>query len=86
MAASFHRERLINQYVFHVAPAFSGGNDGLGVFEGAGVATMADLWRGRIASTQQLGDDIEIVIEPNTQITESEISKEQERINESIKR
>ena len=55
----------------HLAPAFSGGNDGLGVFEGAGIATMADLWRGRIVSTQQLGDDIEIIIEPNLNIKEN---------------
>jgi len=65
VAASFHREGLINQYVLHLAPALSGGSDGLGVFEGAGIATMADLWRGHIVSTQQLGDDIEIVLEPN---------------------
>jgi diaminohydroxyphosphoribosylaminopyrimidine deaminase / 5-amino-6-(5-phosphoribosylamino)uracil reductase len=71
VAASFHREGLINQYVLHLAPAFSGGNDGLGVFEGAGIATMADLWRGHIVSTQQLGDDIEIVIEPKTQTIDS---------------
>ena len=71
VAASFHREGLVNQYVMHLAPAFSGGNDGLGVFEGAGIATMADLWRGRIVSTQQLGDDIEIIIEPNLNIKEN---------------
>jgi len=70
VAASFHREGLINQYVLHLAPAFSGGNDGLGVFEGAGIATMADLWRGHIVSTQQLGDDLEIIIESNPQLQE----------------
>ena len=70
VAASFHREGLINQYVLHLAPALSGGNDGLGVFEGAGIATMADLWRGHIVSTQQLGDDLEIIIEPNPQLQE----------------
>jgi len=70
VAASFHREGLINQYVLHLAPAFSGGNDGLGVFEGAGIATMADLWRGHIVSTQQLGDDLEIIIESNPQSQE----------------
>jgi diaminohydroxyphosphoribosylaminopyrimidine deaminase/5-amino-6-(5-phosphoribosylamino)uracil reductase len=70
VAASFHREGLINQYVLHLAPALSGGNDGLGVFEGAGIATMADLWRGHIVSTQQLGDDLEIIIESNPQLQE----------------
>jgi len=71
VAASFHREGLINQYIIHLAPAFSGGNDGLGVFEGKGIATMADLWRGCITSSQQLGDDLEIIIEPITQAQET---------------
>ncbi|MDA2955170.1 MAG: bifunctional diaminohydroxyphosphoribosylaminopyrimidine deaminase/5-amino-6-(5-phosphoribosylamino)uracil reductase RibD [Actinomycetota bacterium] len=71
VAASFHREGLINQYIIHLAPAFSGGNDGLGVFEGRGIATMADLWRGCITSSQQLGDDLEIIIEPITQAQET---------------
>ena len=71
VAAAFHRENLINQYVFHIAPALTGGNDGLGVFEGRGIATMADLWRGCITSSQQLGDDLEIIIEPITQAQET---------------
>ena len=65
VAASFHREGLINQYILHLAPAFSGGSDSLGVFEGRGIQTMADLWRGRITSTQRLGSDLEVIIEPN---------------------
>ena len=71
VAASFHREGLINKYIIHLAPAFSGGNDGLGVFEGRGIATMADLWRGCITSSQQLGGDLEIIIEPITQAQET---------------
>ena len=65
VAASFHREGLINQYILHLAPAFSGGSDSLGVFEGLGIQTMAELWRGRITSTQRLGSDLEVIIEPN---------------------
>lgn len=65
VATSFHREGLINQYILHLAPAFSGGSDSLGVFEGFGIQTMADLWRGRITSTQRLGSDLEVIIEPN---------------------
>jgi riboflavin biosynthesis pyrimidine reductase len=67
--------------VLHLAPALSGGSDGLGVFEGAGIATMADLWRGHIVSTQQLGDDIEIVIEPNLKAPNLNIK---ENKNESV--
>ena len=65
VAAAFHRENLVNQFIFHVAPALTGGNDSLPVFENHGISTMSQLWRGKIISTQQLGDDLEIILEPN---------------------
>ena len=37
VAAAFHRENLINQYIFHIAPALTGGNDSLPVFEKQGI-------------------------------------------------
>ena len=66
VAADFHRRGLVNRYVFHLAPAIAGGDDTPGVFAGAAAATIADMWRGRIVSLQQLGDDIEVVVEPTT--------------------
>ena len=66
VAKSFHQENLINQYVLHLAPAISGGNDSLPIFEGHGASTMSEMWRGKITSTQQLGDDIEIIFEPQS--------------------
>jgi len=66
VAASFHREKLVDRYVFHLAPALSGGGDALPIFSGRGIATMKDLWRGKIVSTSQLGDDIEVVLAPKT--------------------
>ncbi len=66
VAAAFHRENLINQYIFHIAPALTGGNDSLPVFENHGISTMSQLWRGRIVGSQQLGDDLEIILEPNS--------------------
>lgn len=75
VAASFHREQLIDQYILHLAPALTGGNDSRPIFEGAGVKTMADLRRGRIVSTQQLGDDIEIVFTPNSRTQPQENKK-----------
>ncbi|NCU81903.1 MAG: riboflavin biosynthesis protein RibD, partial [Acidimicrobiia bacterium] len=66
VAAAFHRENLINLYIFHLAPALSGGNDSLPVFENSGIATMSQLWRGQIVTSQQLGDDLEIILEPNS--------------------
>jgi diaminohydroxyphosphoribosylaminopyrimidine deaminase/5-amino-6-(5-phosphoribosylamino)uracil reductase len=65
VAASFHRERLINQYIMHIAPVIAGGDDATGVFVGPAASTMADMWRGRIVSTTNLDGDIEIILEPN---------------------
>jgi diaminohydroxyphosphoribosylaminopyrimidine deaminase/5-amino-6-(5-phosphoribosylamino)uracil reductase len=65
VAASFHRERLINQYIMHIAPVIAGGDDTAGVFAGPAASTMADMWRGRIVSTTNLDGDIEIILEPN---------------------
>jgi diaminohydroxyphosphoribosylaminopyrimidine deaminase/5-amino-6-(5-phosphoribosylamino)uracil reductase len=65
VAASFHRERLINQYVMHIAPVIAGGDNAAGIFAGPAAATMADMWRGRVVSTTNLDGDIEIILEPN---------------------
>ena len=65
VAASFHRERLINQYIMHIAPVIAGGDDAAGVFAGPTASTMADMWHGRIVSTTNLDGDIEIILEPN---------------------
>jgi diaminohydroxyphosphoribosylaminopyrimidine deaminase/5-amino-6-(5-phosphoribosylamino)uracil reductase len=65
VAASFHREHLINQYIMHIAPVIAGGDDVAGVFAGPAASTMADMWRGRIVSTTNLDGDIEIILEPN---------------------
>ena len=73
VAAAFHRENLINQYIFHIAPALTGGNDSLPIFETGGISTMAQLWRGKIVASQQLGDDLEIILEPNS--TQQETQK-----------
>ena len=63
VAATFHRENLIDQYILHLAPAIAGGNDSLPLFEGRGISTMSEMWRGKITSTQMLGDDVEIIFE-----------------------
>lgn len=63
VAASFHRENLVDRYVLFMAPAFTGGNDGTPLFAGNGAPTIADLWRGRLVSTRAVGDDIEVVID-----------------------
>ena len=63
VAASFHRQRLVDRYVLYLAPSFMGGDDGTPLFAGDGAPTITDLWRGRLVSTRPVGNDIEIVID-----------------------
>jgi diaminohydroxyphosphoribosylaminopyrimidine deaminase/5-amino-6-(5-phosphoribosylamino)uracil reductase len=62
VAASFHEQELVDRYVLHLAPALMGA--GRPALDGAATDTIADLRRGTIVSTRRLGDDIEIVLEP----------------------
>ncbi len=64
VAASFHRERLVDRYLFHLAPALMGGDDGRAVLSGLGAPTIAELWRGRITAIRRLGPDLEIELVP----------------------
>jgi diaminohydroxyphosphoribosylaminopyrimidine deaminase/5-amino-6-(5-phosphoribosylamino)uracil reductase len=64
VAASFHREGLVDRYVIHLAPCLFGGDDARPLFAGAGGATIDDVWRGRIVSTRLVGDDLEVIMEP----------------------
>ena len=63
VAAEFHRANLVDRYVVYLAPALFGGDDGRGLFAGAGAPTIDDVWRGRIVETTQLGDDLKVVLE-----------------------
>ena len=60
VAAGFHRAGLVDRYVVYLAPAFAGGDDGTGLFRGAGAATIGDVWRGRILSVERLGPDLRV--------------------------
>lgn len=60
VAGEWHRLGLVDQYVLYVAPAILGGDDGRPLLSGAGAATMADAWRGRIASVRAIGPDVRI--------------------------
>lgn len=64
VAASFHRSRLVDRYLFHLAPALMGGDDGRAVLNGLGAPTISELWRGRIVAVRQLGPDLEIELVP----------------------
>jgi diaminohydroxyphosphoribosylaminopyrimidine deaminase/5-amino-6-(5-phosphoribosylamino)uracil reductase len=65
VARAFHDAGAVDRYVVHLAPAFAGGDDSRPLFPGAGAAgTIADFWRGRLVGVRRLGDDVEVVVEP----------------------
>ena len=63
VAHSFHAAGLVDRYVLYLAPALMGGADGRPVLDGPGAATMADVWRGRLVSVEQLGADVRVEME-----------------------
>jgi len=62
VATSFHNERLIDQYILHLAPIIAGGSKSPNAL--AESTDMSSMMNGHIVSTQILGDDIEIILEP----------------------
>jgi diaminohydroxyphosphoribosylaminopyrimidine deaminase/5-amino-6-(5-phosphoribosylamino)uracil reductase len=64
VAHDFHSQGLVDRYVWYLAPAFLGGDDGRPLFSGPGAATMRDAWRGRLVSVSRLGDDLRLEVEP----------------------
>jgi diaminohydroxyphosphoribosylaminopyrimidine deaminase / 5-amino-6-(5-phosphoribosylamino)uracil reductase len=64
VAWRFHTAGLVDEYVVYFAPVLLGGDDGRPMFAGAGVTSMADVWRGRFHSVTRLDDDIRLVLRP----------------------
>jgi diaminohydroxyphosphoribosylaminopyrimidine deaminase/5-amino-6-(5-phosphoribosylamino)uracil reductase len=64
VAANFHEKDLVNEYVFYLAPALMGGEEGRPVFVGPGSATMADLWRGDLHDVRKVGSDLRVELRP----------------------
>ena len=64
IAHDFHAARLVDRYVFYVAPALFGGDDASSMFAGAGAATMETLWRGRLLGVERLGADLRVELAP----------------------
>jgi diaminohydroxyphosphoribosylaminopyrimidine deaminase/5-amino-6-(5-phosphoribosylamino)uracil reductase len=62
VAHDFHAAGLVDRYVLYLAPAFFGGDDGRPLFAGAGAGTIADVWRGRVISVEQLGEDLRVEV------------------------
>jgi diaminohydroxyphosphoribosylaminopyrimidine deaminase / 5-amino-6-(5-phosphoribosylamino)uracil reductase len=64
VAHELHAAGLVDRYVIYLAPALMGGSDGAPLFRGPGAATMADVWRGRVVSVRQLGEDLRVDLGP----------------------
>ena len=63
VAHALHESGLVDRYVLYLAPALFGGDDARGLFAGPGAATIAEVWRGRLAGVTRLGDDLRIELE-----------------------
>jgi diaminohydroxyphosphoribosylaminopyrimidine deaminase / 5-amino-6-(5-phosphoribosylamino)uracil reductase len=64
VAHDLHAARLVDRYVLYLAPAFFGGADARPLFDGSGAATIDDVWRGRVVSIEQLGEDLRVELAP----------------------
>jgi len=62
VAHDLHAAGLIDRYVFYLAPALSGGDDGRPVFAGPGAASIEEFWRGHLVSVERLGDDLRVEV------------------------
>ncbi len=64
VAHGFHSAGLVDRYVLYLAPALFGGHCALGLFSGAGAASVDDLWRGRIVDLARVGEDLRVELAP----------------------
>jgi diaminohydroxyphosphoribosylaminopyrimidine deaminase/5-amino-6-(5-phosphoribosylamino)uracil reductase len=62
VAHDFHAAGLVDRYVLYLAPVLFGGDDGRPLFAGPGAGTLEDVWRGRLVSVEQLGEDLRVEV------------------------
>ena len=62
--ASFHQAGLVDRYVWYLAPSIFGGREAVPAVDGTGAATIAELWRGRLAAVERVGDDLRVDVVP----------------------
>lgn len=62
VAHDFHVAGLVDRYVLYLAPVLFGGDDGRPLFAGPGAGTLEDVWRGRLVSVEQLGEDLRVEV------------------------
>lgn len=64
VAKELHEIGAVDRYVVYLTAGLLGGDDGRPMFAGAGVSTMAELWRGRLAALHRFGDDVRLDVVP----------------------
>ena len=62
VAHDFHAARLVDRYVLYLAPMLFGGDDARPLFAGPGAGTNGDVWKGRLVSIEQLGEDLRVEV------------------------
>ena len=62
VAHDFHAAGLVDRYVLYLAPMFFGGDDARPLFAGPGAGTIGDVWKGRLVSIEQLGEDLRVEV------------------------
>lgn len=69
VARSFHEQRLVDRYVFHVAPTLCADPSALPAFDGLPAHTATDMWRGALTAITVLDQDIEVILESRKETT-----------------
>jgi diaminohydroxyphosphoribosylaminopyrimidine deaminase/5-amino-6-(5-phosphoribosylamino)uracil reductase len=64
VAHDLHAAGLVDRYVLYLAPKLFGGDDGRPLFDGPGAGTIDEVWRGRVVSVEQLGEDLRVELAP----------------------
>ena len=62
VAHDFHAAGLVDRYVLYLAPVLFGGDDARPIFAGPGAGTIGDVWKGRLVSIEQLGEDLRVEV------------------------
>ncbi|MEM9894037.1 MAG: bifunctional diaminohydroxyphosphoribosylaminopyrimidine deaminase/5-amino-6-(5-phosphoribosylamino)uracil reductase RibD [Actinomycetota bacterium] len=66
VAGALHAQGLVDRYVFYLAPAIMGGDDGTPLLAGAGAATIGDLSPLKLDHLVKLGNDLRLDLSPST--------------------
>lgn len=65
-AKAFLDAELVDRLVLYLAPALSGGDDGVPVFSGPGAASIEGFRRWRLAGTERVGGDVRVELAART--------------------